>query len=65
MSHFAKRHYEAIAKTMQEAHPGTGLSADNRAVIQWNETCKDLAEMLERDNSRFDIVRFIHACKPG
>jgi hypothetical protein len=63
-NHFAKRHYEAIALAMQDAHPGAGLSQDNRAVIQWSETCKDLAEVFERDNSRFDIIRFMHACVP-
>jgi hypothetical protein len=62
MAHFQKRHYEAIALAMQDAHPGAG---DNRAVVQWSETCKDLAEMFERDNSRFDIIRFMHACAPG
>jgi hypothetical protein len=65
MAHFAKRHYEAIATTMQNAHPGLGLSDDNRAVTQWSETVKDLAEMFERDNSAFDIIRFVHACRPG
>jgi hypothetical protein len=62
---FCKRHYEAIATTMQEAHPGIGLSADNRAVIQWSETVKDFAEMFERDNPHFDIIRFVRACEPG
>lgn len=62
---FNKRHYETIARVMQTAHPGTGLANDNRAVIQWSETCKDLAEAFERDNPRFDIIRFMHACRPG
>lgn len=62
---FAKRHYESIARTMQNAHPGTGLSNDNRAVTQWSETVKDFAEMLERDNPKFCIVRFVKACQPG
>lgn len=62
---FAKRHYEAIATVMQEAHPGAALAIDNRAVMQWSETCKDLAKMFERDNLHFDIVRFMHACRPG
>jgi hypothetical protein len=62
---FAKQHYEAIAQTMQDAHPGSGLSDDNRAVVQWNETIKDLAEMFERDNPKFCIIRFMKACRPG
>lgn len=65
MSHFTKRDYEAIAQVMQDAHPGAALSKDNRAVIQWSETVKDFAEMLERDNSSFDIIRFVRACQPG
>ena len=59
---FARRHYEAIAQCMREAHPGRALSEDNRAVIQWKETCKDLAEMFEADNHQFDIIRFMKAC---
>src|SRR6266487_3035308 len=62
---FRKRHFEAIATVMQEAHPGAGLSDNNRAVIQWSETCKDLAEMFSRKNGKFDIIRFMRACKPG
>lgn len=62
---FAKRHYEAIALTMQEAHPGAALSADNRAVIQWNGTVKDLTDTFKRDNGAFDRDRFIRACQPG
>jgi hypothetical protein len=65
MSRFAKRHYEAIATVMQEAHPGAGLSTDNRAVVQWSETCRDLAEMFARDNHAFAIIRFMRACVPG
>jgi hypothetical protein len=66
---FSKQHYEAIAQVMQNAHPGRGLSADNAggdypcAVRQWSETCKDFAEMLEKDNPHFDITRFMHACR--
>jgi hypothetical protein len=63
MSMFAKRHYEAIAAVMKNAHPGA-MGVENRAVMQWSETCKDLAEMFERDNPRFDIIRFMKACKP-
>jgi hypothetical protein len=63
MSHFAKRHYEAIAIVMQNAHPGVWTAG--RPVNQWAETIKDLAEMFERDNSQFDIIRFFRACQPG
>jgi hypothetical protein len=65
MSMFQKRHYETIALVMQGSHPGEGLSHDNRAVVQWLEQIRDLAEMFERDNKGFDIIRFMKACKPG
>ncbi len=62
---FAKRHYEAIATVMQNAHPGAGLPEDNRARIQWEMTCLELANTFRQDNPNFDMTRFIRACKPG
>ena len=67
MSIFAKRHYEAIATVMQNAHPGgvvgDGMTGEMR--VQWDETCRDMAEMFARDNPAFCIIRFMKACKPG
>jgi hypothetical protein len=66
MTRFAKRHYEAIATAMQEAHPGQVQSKEGEACrLQWSETVKDLAEMFERDNRAFKIIRFVRACQPG
>ncbi len=69
---FSKRHYEAIAAVMRQAHPipagephFTLPDFKTASVItQWSETCKDLAEMFEKDNPKFDIVKFMKACKP-
>lgn len=62
---FAKRHYEAIAKTMQQV--GTGLSPDggNPAFYQWQDTVRYLADMFTADNANFKRVRFTQACQPG
>lgn len=65
MSHFAKRHYEEIATAMQCAHPGAGLSLDNRAVMQWTDTVAQLARAFAADNGMFKRDRFIRACQPG
>ena len=59
---FSKRHYEAIAAVMQSAHPG---NTDIVRVGQWLETCKDLAELFDRDNRHFNIIRFMRSCVPG
>jgi hypothetical protein len=58
---FAKRHYEAIAAVLRNARP---LSvAGNRELCQWDETCRDFADMLEKDSPKFDIIRFMKACR--
>ena len=51
---FAKRHYEAIAAVLRNAQPG---------YHSLDELCRDFAEMLEKDNPKFDIIRFMKACK--
>jgi hypothetical protein len=53
---FAKRHYEAIAAVLRNISMHEGLQRD--------EICRDFAEMLEKDNPKFDIIRFMKACKP-
>ncbi len=60
MTMFNKRHYQAIALVMQTARP-----ANKRAVAQWSETIKDLADMFARDNSLFKYDLFLQACIPG
>lgn len=68
MSHFAKRHYEAIALVLQDTQPpkeNAGLLGYDDQVSQW-ENCRDaLADMFRRDNQRFQYDRFIAACECG
>lgn len=67
MSHFAKRHYEAIATALQNIHPGSDMDTiDYDARLKmWNDIRSEIATMFARDNSRFIYDRFEHACKPG
>jgi hypothetical protein len=60
MSHFAKRHYEAIALVLQDTQPpkeNEGILGYDDQVSQW-ENCRDaLADMFRRDNQRFQYDR--------
>jgi hypothetical protein len=60
---FSKRHYEAIACAMQNAHPAEPCV--EAMWTQWDMTRQHLAEAFRRDNPRFDTVRFTRACEPG
>ena len=60
---FAKRHYEAIAAVLRNAYPTSSASFYTSELRQWDEICRDFAEMLEKDNPKFDIIRFMKACK--
>jgi len=64
-SMFKQRHFNALATMMQDAHPGTGLSKDNRAVMQWQYIRTRMADLFKRDNHNFMYDRFIGACEPG
>jgi hypothetical protein len=58
---FAKRHYEAIARAMQDAR----LHIRNTALDQWECTVKCLADAFAADNGEFKRERFECACEPG
>ena len=58
---FAKRHYEAIARAMQEAQ--YNLSEDAKRGI--DRTIDRLADLFSRDNANFNRDRFERACVPG
>ena len=58
LSHFHKRHYEAIALAMQHAHV---IGERN----QWESVRNELADLFAKDNSEFKRDRFMHACEPG
>ena len=55
LSRFAKRHYEAIART----HLRCDAIKEHECVIGM------LADMFAADNSQFKRERFINACQPG
>jgi hypothetical protein len=57
---FQKRHYEAIAQTIQNMPT---FAASLRA--QQESTASAFAEMLGQDNPLFNRERFLAACKPG
>lgn len=67
-SKFQQRHYEALAKVMQDAAPpahyGNG-EVNTFAKAQWERTRTKLAEMFSADNARFNVERFERACVPG
>ena len=60
MAHFAKRHYEAIALTFQDARKEY---AGNQEMI--DAMVREFADMLARDNGQFKRGRFERACQSG
>lgn len=61
MADFQQRHYEALARLMQECkaeHNTDQLGGLDMAI-------RKLTDMLARDNPRFDRGRFERACEPG
>jgi hypothetical protein len=69
MATFSKRHYEAIAKAMREAHVARDdeieagwLRDAGEANIVLCDTIEILADMFGADNPRFDRGRFVKAC---
>lgn len=64
---FNKRHYEAIALTMQRIHPGHDTDAiDYDARLEmWHDIKRELASTFAMDNALFNEPRFVVACLPG
>ena len=59
---FAKRHYEAIAKALQDL----ALCADTPDKARHTTLAINIfSELLARDNSQFQLGRFERACVPG
>lgn len=56
---FNKRHYEAIAETIQEARRSTICENPIDDVV------RELARLFAGDNHLFNRERFIAACEPG
>jgi hypothetical protein len=65
MPMFAKRHYEAIATAMQNAHVPRGVVCDPAKRNQWECVRNELTDVFARDNGQFDRYRFMRACEPG
>jgi hypothetical protein len=77
MSHFAKRHYEAIALMLQRVCPDLPMDRegfyddegyDHDALgrqLMWDDIRAELADTFKADNSQFNRDRFLFACKPG
>lgn len=61
MAAFQQRHYEALAKLMQDAK--VQHDTDQQGGLDMLE--RMLADLLARDNAKFDRDRFIRACQPG
>ena len=66
LSHFYKRHYEAIALAMQDAHPQEHPLNDSvQARSAWDDVRQAIADLFAGDNGQFQRDRFIRACVPG
>ena len=61
MPHFNKRHYEAIATAMQDAHYRVGATGES----DLETVVSAIADTLCLDNSLFKRDHFIAACQPG
>lgn len=61
MAHFAKRHYEAVASAMQDAH----TIGEQHPQSEWHNCVESLGDMFARDSGLFKRDRFIRACQPG
>jgi hypothetical protein len=60
LSHFQKRHYEAIALAMQDARRVGDIAVDD-----WQCVVNCLADLFAGDNGQFKRDRFKRACEPG
>lgn len=65
-----RKDYVLITNCMNHCKPtrpdeGLDYEAEFRfdgAVMQWKNDCNALADILARDNERFDRARFLNAC---
>ena len=69
MSHFAKRHYEAIAEAIQWAKKDVLFKepdSSHKDMLDGIDLLRDhLVDMFKSDNGQFDKERFKFACEPG
>lgn len=58
-----KKDYIAIAKVLADNRRNHATyDAQSMAVVRCTDVASDMADMLARDNSRFDRARFLAAC---
>lgn len=60
MSTLTKKHYEAIALMLQNAHDTIAESAHAKTVVRLH--AYNLADYFAQNNPRFDRTRFLQAC---
>jgi hypothetical protein len=67
MSDFSERHYAQLAQALQNIHPGFDPDTINHVnrLAMFHDVYKEIANMLHRDDSRFDRDKFYNECKPG
>ena len=59
-SSMTRMHFKALAKALDDSRPHVARNAE---YIQWQEDCRNIAEVCLSFNENFDIIKFIHACK--
>lgn len=58
-----RKNYVAFAEMFKRMKPDTsGLQCSRPEDIQWRMTVDGAAELFQRDNPRFDRMRFLDAC---
>lgn len=59
MSMFQARHYRAIAETVKRRYQGTSPQGERIVlrIVMW-----DLADLFEKDSTKFNRPRFLDAC---
>jgi hypothetical protein len=69
MSHFAKRHYQAIAQIIQYLDLSFDSEYDEEGLqeieAKRQSIAADFASMFNSDNPQFNRALFMQACKPG
>lgn len=60
-----KKDFILIAETLHRGKPLKESNDYENELLTWSELCKDFAERLSAENSRFDIVKFIKYCNNG
>lgn len=63
MTHFNKRHYQAIAAATQRTIRTRTNNSENVAGV-W-QLVSEMADLFETDNSLFKRDLFLQACQPG